>query len=60
MFRTEFTLSEDAGEDARLYEELLRGERDAFGLEKRYVRKDGSTLWGRLSVFRVGEKPTCF
>ena len=29
MFRTEFTLSEDVGEDARLYEELLRGERAA-------------------------------
>lgn len=60
MFRTEFTHSEDAGEDARLYEELLRGERDNFRLEKRYIRKDGSALWGRLSVFRVGDETDLF
>ena len=53
MFRTEFTHSDDIGEDARLYEELLRGERESFRLKKRYVKKDGGVTWGRLSVFRV-------
>lgn len=53
MFRTEFTHPLDAGEDTNLYEELLRGERQSFQLEKRYIRKDGSSLWGRLSIFRI-------
>jgi signal transduction histidine kinase len=30
--------------------ELLRGERDSFEVEKRYRRKDGSELWGHLTV----------
>jgi hypothetical protein len=29
---------------------LLRGERDAVRLEKRYVRKDGSIVWASLSI----------
>ena len=53
MFRTEFTHSDDLGEDARLYEELLRGERESFRSEERYLRKDGGVAWGRLSAFRV-------
>jgi PAS domain S-box-containing protein len=53
MSRTECIFSEQTTEDARLYEELLRGERDSLRLEKRYVTKDGSTKWGRLSIFRV-------
>jgi diguanylate cyclase (GGDEF)-like protein/PAS domain S-box-containing protein len=57
MFRTEFTHPKDTGEDTKLYEELLRGERESFRLEKRYIRKDGSIMWGRLSVFRVEDEP---
>ena len=30
--------------------QLVAGEIDAHEMEKRYVRKDGSLLWGRLSV----------
>ena len=36
--------------DERLLGELLRGERDSFEIEKRYRRKDGSELWGHLTV----------
>ena len=46
-----FTLPEDEVQDADLYRELVRGERQSFQLEKRYVRKDGSVMWGRLSAF---------
>ena len=45
-----FILPEDAQKDAKLYGELVRGERQSFQLEKRYVREDGSFMWGRLSV----------
>ncbi len=48
-----FTLPEDAEQDAELYRELVGGERQSFQLEKRYVRKDGSVMWGRLSAFLV-------
>jgi PAS domain S-box-containing protein len=29
---------------------LLRGERRSYSMEKRYVRKDGSVIWGQLDV----------
>src|ERR687893_490785 len=47
---SDFTLPEDAQKEAELYGELVRGERQSFQLEKRYVRKDGSVMWGRLSL----------
>ena len=64
MVRADFTHPEDVEKDAELYEELLRGERESFQLEKRYVRKDGSVIWGRLSASLVdagdGEPPFAF
>ncbi len=36
--------------DERLLAELLRGERGSLEIEKRYRRKDGSELWGHLTV----------
>ena len=36
--------------EQRLLGELMRGERGSFEIEKRYRRKDGSKLWGHLSV----------
>ena len=36
--------------DERLLGELLRGERGSLETEKRYRRKDGSELWGHLTV----------
>ena len=36
--------------DERLLADLLRGKRDSFEIEKRYRRKDGSELWGHLTV----------
>ena len=36
--------------DERLLADLLRGKRDSFEIEKRYRHKDGSELWGHLTV----------
>jgi two-component system, cell cycle sensor histidine kinase and response regulator CckA len=36
--------------DERLLGELMRDERGSFEIEKRYRRKDGSELWGHLTV----------
>ena len=40
---------EDQGIDARQFRQLLTGEIDSFRIEKRFVRKDGSVFWGRLT-----------
>ena len=46
----EFTHPDDAEMDEALYRELYEGNRDAYAMEKRYIRKDGSVLWGALKV----------
>jgi PAS domain S-box-containing protein len=52
----EFTHPDDLTADLELYQELQAGERDVYQMEKRYIRKDGVLLWGRLTVSRV--RPT--
>jgi two-component system cell cycle sensor histidine kinase/response regulator CckA len=42
--------SADSSSDQQLLEALMRGERDSFEVEKRYQRKNGSELWGCLTV----------
>ncbi len=44
------TYSDNVSPDERLLGELMRGERGSFEIEKRYRRKDGSELWGHLTV----------
>jgi PAS domain S-box-containing protein len=43
------THPDDLSMDLALAEELLSGKRRRYTLEKRYVRKDGQILWGRLT-----------
>ena len=42
--------TDDRLQDERLLGELLGGKRTSIAREKRYRRKDGSDLWGRLTV----------
>lgn len=44
------THPDDVDADLALYRELAAGTREAYQLEKRYVRKDGAVLYGRLTV----------
>ncbi|MFD4787256.1 putative bifunctional diguanylate cyclase/phosphodiesterase [Streptomyces sp. NPDC058459] len=48
---------EDAPQTWRLYEELIRGERDHYHVEKAFNRTDGTALWTNLTVslLRDGE-----
>ncbi|RMI04705.1 diguanylate cyclase, partial [Cellulomonas triticagri] len=48
-----YTALDDVEENERLFGEMLAGENDGFALEKRFVRKDGSTLWVDLTVSLV-------
>ncbi|WP_156725126.1 putative bifunctional diguanylate cyclase/phosphodiesterase [Streptomyces apocyni] len=46
----EWTHPDDAPQVWRLYEELVRGERDHYRVEKPYYRQDGTVLWTNLTV----------
>jgi PAS domain S-box-containing protein len=53
-------VEEDRSVDRHLFVELVEGKRDQYTVEKRYIRKDGSTFWGRVnfsSVRGVDGKP---
>ncbi|HXF37908.1 MAG TPA: PAS domain S-box protein [Actinomycetota bacterium] len=49
----EFTHPDDVRADWELFEELVRGERSHYQLDKRYLRKDGGIVHGRLTVSLV-------
>ncbi|MDP4173791.1 MAG: PAS domain S-box protein [Bacteroidota bacterium] len=46
----EITYSEDLEEDLKLMHEVLENKRQTYSLEKRYIKKDGSIVWGNLTV----------
>jgi PAS domain S-box-containing protein len=45
----DLTYPEDIGPSVTNVERTLAGERENFSFEKRYVRKDGSTFWARVT-----------
>ena len=47
---SQFANPEDSGDDWALFQQLRAGAIDQYSLEKRYVRKDGVQIWGRLNV----------
>ena len=44
MHFTDFTHPHDIGADLHLFEEVMRGERDSYQMEKRYLHKGGSIV----------------
>ena len=54
----EFSPAEDAEKDWALFQQLRAGSIDHYQLEKRYFRRDGSTVWGRLSVSLLNGFPS--
>lgn len=48
-----FTHPEDIAADVDLYRQLVEGATDHYQIEKRYIRKDGHIVWGRLTVSLV-------
>src|SRR6201982_3864095 len=46
----DFSPPEDADRDWALFQQLRAGSIDHYQLEKRYFRKDGSLVWGRLNI----------
>jgi PAS domain S-box-containing protein len=54
----DFSPHEDAEKDWALFQQLKAGSKDHYQLEKRYFRKDGSLVWGRLSVSLLKSSPS--
>jgi PAS domain S-box-containing protein len=50
MVFTEFTHPDDRGPDENLLQGLLSGAIDSYQVDKRYIRKDGQIIWGRLTI----------
>jgi two-component system cell cycle sensor histidine kinase/response regulator CckA len=53
MVFTDFTHPEDAELDWKLFESMVRGERDSYRIDKRYFRGDGKIVYARLAVSLV-------
>ena len=54
----DFSPPEDAQKDWALFQQLKAGSIDHYQLEKRYFRKDGSLVWGRLSISLLNSRPS--
>jgi PAS domain S-box-containing protein len=54
----EFSPPEDAEKDWALFQRLKAGSVDHYQLEKRYFRRDGSLVWGYLSVSLLNSHPS--
>lgn len=46
----DFSPAEDAEKDWALFQQLRAGSIDHYKIEKRYFKRDGSLIWGRLSI----------
>lgn len=46
----DITHPDDLGADLELMHQVLRGEQSTYSMEKRYLRKDGTAHWARLTV----------
>lgn len=46
----DITHAADLQADLALVDELLRGQRQSYSMQKRYVRADGSLVWAQLTV----------
>ena len=54
----DFSPPEDAEKDWALFQQLRAGAIDHYQLEKRYFRRDGSLVWGRLSISLLNSRPS--
>ncbi len=47
---TEFSHPEDVAMSKQVTQKMFRGEEDSFTFDKRFLKKDGSTIWANLSL----------
>ncbi len=54
----DFSPPEDAQKDWALFQQLRAGTIDHYQLEKRFFRRDGSLVWGNLSISLLNSRPS--
>src|ERR1700758_1354376 len=54
----DFSPREDAEKDWALFQQLRAGSIDHYQLEKRYFKRDGSLVWGSLSISLLKSSPS--
>src|ERR1700758_1308131 len=54
----DFSPPEDSERDWALFQKLRAGAVNHYQLEKRYFRRDGSLVWGRLSISLLKSQPS--
>ena len=54
----DFSPPEEAQKDWELFQQLRAGSIGHYQLDKRYFRRDGSLVWGRLSVSLLNGRPS--
>jgi PAS domain S-box-containing protein len=54
----DFSPPEDTQRDWALFQQLRAGSIDHYQIEKRYFRRDGSLVWGRLSISLLKNHPS--
>src|SRR5215831_6865896 len=54
----DFSPPDDAEKDWALFQQLRAGTIDHYELEKRYFRRDGSLVWGRLIISLLKSRPS--
>jgi PAS domain S-box-containing protein len=54
----DFSPPEDAEKDWNLFQQLRAGSIDHYEMEKRYLRRDGSLVWGQLSLSLLNSRPS--
>jgi PAS domain S-box-containing protein len=54
----DFSPPEDAERDWALFQQLRAGSIDHYQIDKRYFRRDGTLLWGRLSISLLNDRPS--
>ena len=52
----DFSPPEDAQKDWALFEQLRAGRIDRYQIDKRFFRRDGSLMWGRLSISLLNDR----
>jgi PAS domain S-box-containing protein len=50
---------EASADNVRVFAEMVAGERDHYVLEKSYRRKDGATIWARVTATAVRDAHGC-
>ena len=53
----EFSPPEDAASDSALFEQLRAGQINSYQIERRFFRRDGSLIWGRLTISLLKARP---